>query len=119
MKSRVVHVTEASKHNFDWGTITWLHSGASSGSEELTLGEVVIKSGCANPMHSHSNCEEALYLLEGELQHSCGDEPSYLLQPGSAIVIQRGIPHNAKCISDCDAKMVAAYSSPAREMQGE
>ena len=119
MKRRVVHATEGSKDSFDWGTITWLHSGAFSGSEELTIGEVVIKSGCENPMHSHANCEEALYLLEGELQHSCGDEPSHLLQPGSAIVIQRGIPHNAKCTSDCDAKMVVVYSSAVREMQGE
>lgn len=119
MMKRVVHVSECEKHNFDWGTITWLHSGAFSGSEELTVGEVVIRAGCSNPMHTHDNCEEALYLLEGELDHSCGDEPSYKLGPGSAIMIQRGIPHNAKCISECDARMIVAYSSANREMRGE
>jgi len=119
MRRRVVHVSEGEKHGFDWGSITWLHSGAFSGSEELTVGEVVIRAGCANPMHTHANCEEALYLLEGELEHSCGAEPGYKLRPGSAIVIQRGIRHNAKCISDCDARMIVAYSSASREMQGE
>jgi len=107
---RVVHASEGEKHSFDWGSITWLHSGAFSGSEELTVGEVVIRAGCSNPMHIHANCEEALYR---------GDEPDYRLKPGSAIVVPRGVRHNARCISDRDARMIVAYSSPAREMQGE
>lgn len=119
MKKRVVNVSDGDKHVFDWGSITWLHSGAFSGSEELTVGEVVIKAGRENPMHAHANCEEALYLLEGELDHSCGDEPSSRLGAGSAIMIQRGIRHNARCISECDARMIVAYSSANREMQGE
>ena len=119
MDKRVVHISEADRHEFDWGSITWLHSAAFSGSEELTIGEVVIKSGHQNPMHAHANCEEALYLLEGELDHSCGDEPSYHLKPGSSICIQRGIPHNAVCTSNKDARMLVAYSSANREMQGE
>ncbi len=119
MKRRTVHIAEGDRHDFDWGSITWLHSGALSGSEEITLGEVVIRPGCANPMHTHANCEEALYLIEGELDHTCGDEPSHRLTPGSAICIQRGIPHNAKCVSDGQARMIVAYSSACREMQGE
>lgn len=118
MKKRAVHVSEGEHNVFDWGSITWLHSGAFSGSEELTMGEVVIRAGCSNPMHTHANCEEALYLLEGELEHSCGSEAPCSLRPGSAIVIQRGIPHNARCTSECDARMIVAYSSPAREMKG-
>ncbi|MDO8684649.1 MAG: cupin domain-containing protein [Armatimonadota bacterium] len=119
MKKRTVHIDEGDKREFDWGSITWLQSGEFSGSEELTLGEVIIKSGKSNPMHTHANCEEILYLLEGELEHSCGDENPYHLKPGGSICIQRGIPHNAKCISEKDARMVVAYSSAYREMQGE
>lgn len=119
MKKRAVDATEADRHEFDWGSISWLHSGSFTGSDELTLGEVVIRSGCENPMHTHANCEEALYLIEGELMHSCGNEEPYHLRPGSAICIQRGIPHNARCISGVDARMVVAYSSPDREMKGE
>ncbi len=119
MKNRVVHLDQADRHEFDWGSITWLHSAAVSGSAELTVGEVIIKSGCENPMHTHGNCEEALFLIEGELMHTCGEEEPYHLRPGSAICIQRDIPHNAKCISDCDARMLVAYSSANREMKGE
>ena len=119
MKQRVVHTNDGEKHEFDWGSITWLHNGGFSGSEEITLGEVIIRSGCANPMHTHANCEEALYLIEGELDHSCGDEAPYRLKPGSSICIQRGVPHNARCMSACDARMIVAYSSAYREMQGE
>ena len=119
MRQRLVHVTEADRHDFPWGSITWLHSGAFSGSEELTLGEVIIKGGKPNPMHTHANCEEVLYLLEGELEHTCGDEEPYHMKPGSSICIQRGVPHNARCVSNVDARMVVAYSSAYREMQGE
>lgn len=119
MKRRVVHAEEADTHHFDWGSIRWMHSGCFSGSDELTLGEVTIRSGQQNPVHAHSNCEEALYLIEGELLHTCGDEPPYRLRPGSAICIQRDIPHNARCVSDCDARMVVAYSAASREMKGE
>ena len=119
MRQRLVHVTEADRHDFLWGSITWLHSGAFSGSEELTLGEVIIKAGKSNPMHTHANCEEVLYLLEGELEHTCGDEKPYRMKPGSSICIQRGVPHNAKCVGKVDARMVVAYSSAHREMQGE
>lgn len=119
MKKRTVNIAEGDRTEFDWGSITWLQSGGFSGSEETTLGEVVIKSGMSNPMHTHGNCEEVLYLLEGELDHTCGDEQPYHLTPGGSICIQRGIPHNATCTSECDARMVVAYSSAFREMKGE
>jgi quercetin dioxygenase-like cupin family protein len=119
MKQRVVNATDGERHDFDWGSISWLQSGSFSGSEELTLGEVIIKAGMSNPMHTHGNCEEVLYLIEGELEHSCGEEPLYHLKPGSSICIQRGVLHNAKCVSRQDARMIVAYSSAFREMKGE
>ena len=119
MKKRVTRLADCEKQEFPWGSITWLHNGAVSGSEELTIGEVIIKSGQSNPMHTHANCEEILYLIEGELDHSCGDEQSYQLMAGDSICIQRGIPHNAMCTSKQDAKMMVAYSSAFREMKGE
>jgi quercetin dioxygenase-like cupin family protein len=118
MIKRVINQEDADRQEFPWGSITWMHSGSFSGAEELTLGEVIIKSGQSNPMHTHGNCEEVLYLIEGELEHSCGDEPSYHLTPGSSICIQRGIPHNARCVSKEDARMIVAYSSANREMKG-
>ncbi len=119
MKNRVTSINSGDRKEFDWGSITWLHNGAFSGAEELTVGEVIIKSGKSNPMHTHSNCEEVLYLLEGNLEHSCGDEGTYELVPGDSICIGRDIPHNAVCTSDVDARMVVTYSSPDREMKGE
>ncbi|MDO8586670.1 MAG: cupin domain-containing protein [Armatimonadota bacterium] len=119
MKKRVVSSAQGEKREFPWGSITWLHSGEFSGSEELTLGEVVIRSGQSNPMHSHANCEEILYLIQGELEHTCGEEQPYRLKPGDSICVQRGVPHNATCVSERDARMIVAYSSAYREMQGE
>jgi quercetin dioxygenase-like cupin family protein len=119
MKKRVVNITDGERHDFEWGTITWLHSGGFSGSTELTVGEVIIKPGCANPVHIHPNCEEVLYLLEGELLHTCGDEEPYQLGPGDSICVERGILHNATSIGETDARMIVSFSSAQRKMQGE
>src|SRR5918911_5716709 len=71
-------------------TITWLFSGQTAPGAAQTLGYVVIEPGQKNPLHAHPNCEELLYLISGELEHSLGDE-SFRLQAGDAIRVPAGI----------------------------
>ena len=103
---------------FPWGEIRWLHSGE-TGAEGLTVGEVIINPGQANSIHSHPNCEEVLYLIAGELEHTCGDEGTYTLKPGMSIHIPAGVKHNARCTSAEPARMLVAYSSAYREVSEE
>lgn len=49
--------------------------------------------GAHNPLHSHPNCEEILYV--GSCEHKLGDE-TVRLGPGSAIRIPRGVRHWAR-----------------------
>lgn len=119
MRQRVVSLSEGEREESDWGTITWLHSGSFSGSQELTVGQVVILPGRHNPPHIHPNCEEVLYLLDGELEHACGQEAPYRMRPGDSICIQRGMLHNAKCTSSVPARMLVSFSSAERKVQGE
>lgn len=95
--------------------ITWLFSGESSPGTEQTLGYVVIEPGQKNPLHAHPNCEEVLYLLEGELQHSF-EEATFHLKPGDAIRVPAGVKHDARCVSEQAARMIICYSVPDREI---
>jgi quercetin dioxygenase-like cupin family protein len=96
-------------------SIKWLFSGATAPGAEQTLGYVVIQPGQKNPLHAHPNCEEVLYLLAGELEHSL-DDASYRLRPGDAIRVPAGAVHDARCVSPEPATMVVCYSVPEREI---
>jgi quercetin dioxygenase-like cupin family protein len=96
-------------------TITWLFSGESAPDAAQTLGYVVIAPGEKNPLHAHPNCEEVLYLISGELDHSL-DEAMYRLRPGDAIRVPAGVKHDARCVSAEPATMVVCYSVPNREI---
>jgi quercetin dioxygenase-like cupin family protein len=118
MDKRVTGVSDASPVTFPWGRITWLHRGE-TGAEGLTVGEVIINPGRWNAVHAHPNYEEVLYLISGELDHTCGDEGPYHLKPGMSIRIPKGVKHNARCTSADHARMLVAYDSPYREVTEE
>ena len=95
--------------------IKWLFSGQTAPGAEQTLGYVVIEPGAKNPLHAHPNCEEVLYLISGELEHSL-DGAVYRLGPGDAIRVPAGAKHDAKSVGTEPAAMVVCYSVPNREM---
>ncbi|HET7769628.1 MAG TPA: cupin domain-containing protein [Chloroflexota bacterium] len=95
--------------------IKWLFSGQTAPDTAQTLGYVVIEPGQKNPLHAHPNCEEVLYLISGELDHSLGDEV-YRLRAGDAIRVPAGAKHDAKSVGSEPAAMVVCYSVPNREM---
>ncbi|HEX2186714.1 MAG TPA: cupin domain-containing protein [Chloroflexota bacterium] len=111
----VATASPANTKTFDWGTISWLFTGESAPGAEQTLGYVIIQPGQKNPLHAHPNCEEVLYLLSGELEHSL-DGAVYRLKPGDAIRVPAGAKHDARNVTDQPAAMVVCYSDPARQM---
>jgi quercetin dioxygenase-like cupin family protein len=102
-------------NQFDWGSIQWLVSGDLMKNAQITFGYVQIEPGQKNPKHYHPNSDEVLYLLEGELQHSLGEEV-VTLQPGMAIFIPQGVAHDAINAGTSTARMVVAYPTGDRQM---
>jgi quercetin dioxygenase-like cupin family protein len=106
------------KEDFDWGQVTWYANRQLGNSEEMTLGRCVIKPGCANPRHYHPNCEEALQVVEGEIEHTLGDE-AFTMRPGDTIVIPANLIHNARNIGPGEAVMTIVFSTADRQTVGE
>lgn len=96
-------------------SIKWLFSGQTAPGAAQTLGYVAIEAGQKNPLHAHPNCEEVLYLISGELEHSLGEEV-HRLKAGDAIRVPAGVKHDAKCVGTGPATMVVCYSVPDRQM---
>lgn len=111
---RVAAVDSDKAMTFDWGTIQWLVSGRHIADSQLTVGYVEIKPGLKNFRHYHPNCDEVLYLLEGELDHSLGGE-RFPLTAGMAIHIPQSMAHDAVNRGTVVARMVVAYSSADRQ----
>jgi quercetin dioxygenase-like cupin family protein len=112
---RVVSVDEGNASPFGWGSIQWLCDGQIFADAQQTFGYVRIEPGAKNPRHLHPNSDEVLLLLEGELQHSLGEE-SYQLLPGMAIHIPQGVEHDARNTGDVTARMVVAYPTSDRRV---
>jgi quercetin dioxygenase-like cupin family protein len=102
----------------DWGHLTWLAGTKYGNAEGLVLGRVTLKAGMSNPRHRHPRCEEVLYMLQGKIVHSIGDE-NYTLTAGDTLTIPAGVFHGAKCTSEEDADMIVAYSEGIRLFEPE
>lgn len=99
---------------FDWGEIRWLTSGALHNAETSTFGRVIIKAGKSNPLHYHSNTEEILHLISGEIDHIVEND-IFRLKAGDTLTIPKGARHQAKTLGEEDAVMLVFY--PVAERQ--
>lgn len=81
---------------------------------EITFGYVQIEPGQKNPRHYHPNSSEVLFLIEGELDHSLGDE-NFHLTAGMSIFIPIGVEHDARNNGGITARMVVAYPTGDRQ----
>ena len=97
------------------GEIHWLVSGKATGAKELTLGQTLIDVGQRNPRHRHPNCEEALYVLAGTIEHVIEGTPSVVMTAGDAICVPRGAWHQAINIGPEPVRLLVSFSSADRE----
>ncbi len=99
-----------------WGTIVWLVGEAQTPGAEQTLGLVTINPGQRNPLHRHPNCEELLYVLEGEADHRLGEE-MFHLKAGDVIRIPRGVEHWAQAKGNGPVVAIISFSSADRRTE--
>ena len=60
--------------------------------DALSVVEVFCPAGFGPPPHLHRREDEALYVLEGQMTVSCGEQ-TWTATPGSFVLLPRGIPH--------------------------
>lgn len=60
--------------------------------DQVVFGKEVMKAGGGGPLHRHSYTEELIFVAEGEVEVTIGEE-TCTLKPGDAIVIPPGAVH--------------------------
>ena len=105
---------EGDKDAQSWGELTWKITSESMPGTEMTYGTCRIEPGERNPLHSHPNCEEILYVVSGRCEHRLGEE-LIELREGDAIRIPRNVRHYAKNIGDGPMFALIFFSSGERQ----
>jgi quercetin dioxygenase-like cupin family protein len=113
----IVHsVSDTAPVQLSWGQLVWLIGEEQTPGAEQTLGVVTIQPGKRNPLHQHPNCEELLYVLEGEADHKLGDE-MFRITAGDVIRIPRGVPHWAQATGDAPLVAIISFSAADRRTE--
>lgn len=113
--SGVQSLEAISKLEFSWGWIRWMMNSQIDPNAEQTFGIVELNPGQQNPLHSHPNCEELLYVVSGSCRKTVGDK-THLMQPGDLVRIPTGVPHRAVTVGEEPMLAVIVYSSADRQM---
>jgi quercetin dioxygenase-like cupin family protein len=72
--------------------------------------------GKGNVEHTHPNCEEVVFVLEGEVEHTLGEQTTRL-KAGDLIVVPRNVPHCLKNVGNAPVKACVIFSSPDRQFR--
>jgi quercetin dioxygenase-like cupin family protein len=91
----------------------WVSREGDPPGAELTVGLAIFDAGKSNVEHVHPNCEEVVFVLDGEVEHTLGDQRA-TLRAGDLIVVPRGIAHRLLNTSERPVRAYIVFSAPDR-----
>ena len=94
-------------------TMEWLMEDAIEDGAELSMARMTVATNQVSELHSHSNCTEAIHVLEGKIEQRCGDK-WIKLHKGDTCLIPKGFKHQTRNIGTERAVLMLAYSSGSR-----
>lgn len=80
---------------------------------DLSMARMTVAINHVSDLHSHSNCNEAIHVLEGTIEQRRGDEWITLKQ-GETCLIHKGYKHQTRNMGEKKAVLILAYSSGLR-----
>jgi quercetin dioxygenase-like cupin family protein len=104
----------SSAERTDFGSVHWVSREGDPPGAEMTVGVAVFDAGKSNVEHTHPNCEEVVYVLEGSVEHTLGTQRT-TLQAGDLIVVPRNVPHRLINTSDAAVRAYIVFSAPDRQ----
>lgn len=108
---RFITTAEALKEDYKGRTNYWLCRPEVCESKDLQICRAVLPAGEGHNFHTHPELEEAIYVLEGEVEQWVESEKR-LLKPGEVAHIPKGVVHATFNPTDRDA-VILAILSPA------
>ena len=92
----------------DWGRVGNLCVPANTGAKQLTILEARLLPGKGHDFHKHPNQEEALYVVQGEVEQWV-DRRKQLLKPGDAVFVPADMVHASFNVGQGEARILAIF----------
>ena len=82
------------------------------GAENLEVVLGVVQPGGMAEMHSHTNLEQVVYILEGRGEVRVADEFESMCGPGDTLYFPKRKPHYLAAVGDQPLKVIVIYGPP-------
>ena len=109
-------MSQAVRVDYEWGVIEWLAGAEVGNAGELSVARMALPAGNETDLHTHDNCEESVYVVQGNVECTVGGVQVALGQRGQAMVM-RGEAHRIRNCGSEPAELVLSYSSAQREFR--
>ena len=113
IEQQVRRAVGAAPETTDFGSVQWAARAGDPPGAEQTVGLAVFHAGKSNIEHTHPDSEEVVYVLDGKVTHTLGDQRT-TLRAGDLIVVPRGVPHRLLNEGAAPARAYIVFSSPVR-----
>lgn len=100
---------EAIKEDFKGRTNYWMCRPEITNAKDLQICRAVLPAGEGHGFHHHPDLEEAIYVVEGEIEQWVGREKQ-TLKVGEVAHMRPGVVHATFNVSDKDAVILAILS---------
>lgn len=116
LAERVQSYDRVAAEHTAWGSLRWVMNAKLDPASGITVGVVELKAGQSNPLHTHPNSEEVIYVLSGSCRHRVGDS-WVTLKAGDALHIPAGVAHCATASADGPMRCIVAYNTGTRQFK--
>jgi quercetin dioxygenase-like cupin family protein len=87
-------------HHFFLNHLATVKVGAGDSDSGLTLVEFVAPRGFGPPLHVHTEEDELMYVLDGDIRIDLSDGDSTVVSAGAVVTLPHGVPHVWQVVSD-------------------
>ena len=94
-------------------TMEWLMEDAIESDAGLSMARMTVGVNVVSELHSHSNCTEAIHVLQGQIEQR-RDDDWIKLSKGQTCLIPEGVKHQTLNVGKERAVLMIAYSSGSR-----
>lgn len=117
MSGTFVPAAEAVRERLEWGSLAWCCRPGGIGAKQLVVIEVTLAPGGGHAFHHHPQQEEAIYVVEGQVEQWL-DREKRVMNAGDSVFIPGGTVHASFNTSQRDAKLLAILSPAIDDRNG-
>src|SRR5439155_15813579 len=103
---KFIAAREIKREQVDWGSLAWFSSPVASASKNRVVPKLILRAAGSHNFHNHTDQEEVIYVLEGEIEQWV-DREKRILRPGDSAFIGADVVHASFNVGDRNAKVLA------------